>query len=507
MKRAGLNEHLFAMANIRNHCSWIHSDNSKTATVKANDLVRMAVSRVASLEPLYKQPVSVEQSAMVVGGGPAGMNAALTLAEQGYPVHLVEQDESLGGRLRDSYFNIPATADSNPQTYLSELTSRVEENSLITTHLSTEVKKSIGFVGNFSTTLQDSSGSQSTIEHGVTIVATGGQEYRGSEYGYGSDSRIISQSELEKMLAYEGGIYPELNAPEVALNATKQIVMIQCVGPAEEYCARTCCNVALNNALLVKRKHPDIQIIVLYRDIRTYGFYERIYRDARSEGVIFLHYDENQRPTVNLKEDDQKIRVSTTDSILNTPVQIEADLLVLSMPIVPAEENRKLASTLKVPVDADGWFLEAHVKLRPVEFASDGIYLAGVAHYPKMLEESIVQAQAAASRAATILANPERLAGGSIARVDPELCVGCLTCVRVCPFDIPSISIDLKGVGGISGAAYIEPSVCQGCGTCSAACPAEAIELLHYRHDQLGRQVLSALDVEFPSEEKGRANE
>jgi heterodisulfide reductase subunit A-like polyferredoxin len=507
MKRAGLNEHLFAMANIRNHCSWIHSDNSKVATSKANDLVRMAVSRVTSLEPLYKQPVSVEQRAMVVGGGPAGMNAALTLAGQGYPVDLVESNEALGGRLRDSYFSIPVNVDPDPLTYLSELTSRVEKNSLITTHLGTEVRKSTGFVGNFSTILQDSSGLKTSLEHGVTIVATGGQEYRGTDYGYGSNSRIISQSEFEKILAYEDGMILDANPPEVDLSAARQIVMIQCVGPAEEYCARTCCNVALNNALLVKRKHKANQVIVLYRDIRTYGFYERIYKDARSEGVIFIHYDENNRPTVDLKEDDQKVRVRTTDPILNTPMQIEADLLVLSMPIVPAEGNRKLASTLKVPVDADGWFLEAHVKLRPVEFASDGIFLAGVAHYPKMLEESIVQAQAAASRAATILANPERLSGGAIARVDPDLCVGCLTCVRVCPFEIPSISTELEGVGGISGAAYIEPSVCQGCGTCSAACPAEAIELLHYRHDQLGRQILSALDIGNSSGEKGRANE
>lgn len=503
IKRAGLNEHLFAMANIRNHCSWIHSDNSKAATAKAIDLVRMAVSRVTSLEPLYKQPVSIKQSALVIGAGPAGMNAALTLADQGYPVHLVEKDESLGGRLRDSYYSIPAFTDSDPQEYLGELRSRVEENTLITTHLGVEVTRSTGFVGNFSTTLQDTSGSQTTLEHGVTIVATGGQEYHGPEYGYGTSRQIISQSELEKVLAYEEGMIPGSSAPDLDLSETNQIVMIQCVGPAEEYCARTCCNVALNNALLIKRKHPEIQIIVLYRDIRTYGFYERIYKEARSEGVIFIHYDKDHKPVVEPKDEDLKILVSTTDPILNMPLQIEADLVVLSMPIVPAEGNRKLASSLKVPVDADGWFLEAHVKLRPVEFASDGIYLAGVAHYPKMLEESIVQAQAAASRAATILASTERMAGGAIARVDPDLCVGCLTCVRVCPFEIPTISTEFEGVGGISGAAYIEPSVCQGCGTCSAACPAEAIELLHYRHDQLGRQILSALDPEYSITESG----
>jgi heterodisulfide reductase subunit A-like polyferredoxin len=387
------------------------------------------------------------------------------------------------------------------------LTARVEANSLITTHLDNQVTKSTGFVGNFSTTIDDGSGSKSTIEHGVTIVATGGQEYRGTDYGYGSHPRIISQSELEKLLAFEEGMISKTPLPDVNLDDAKSIAMIQCVGPAEEYCARTCCNVAINNALLLKRMRPELQVIIFYRDIRTYGFYERIYADARNAGVIFLHYDPSHRPTVDLMEDADRIRVSTTDTILNRSLELELDLLVLSMPVVPAEGNRKLASTLKVPVDADGWFLEAHVKLRPVEFANDGIYLAGVAHYPKMLEESIVQAQAAASRAATILANPERLAGGSIAKVDPGLCVGCLTCVRVCPFEIPTISIDLEGVGGISGAAFIEPSICQGCGTCSAACPAEAIELLHYRHDQLGRQILSALDVEVSATEKGRSNE
>ena len=504
MKRAGLNEHLFAMANIRNHCSWIHSDNSKTATAKANDLVRMAVSRVSTLEPLYKQLVPVEQKALVIGAGPAGMNAALAIAEQGYPVHLVEQDETLGGRLRDSFFNIPVSESSNPQTYLAELTTRIEENPLITAQVGTEVVKSTGFVGNFSTTLRHSSGSESTLSHGVTIVATGGQEHRGSEYGYGSDPRIITQSELEKVLASEEALLPVGKESNIDLSTVNQIVMIQCVGPAEKYCARTCCNVALNNALLVKRNHPDIQIVVLYRDIRTYGFYERIYQDARREGVIFLRYDENQPPIVDVNDADNTISVKAVDSTLEVPIQLNADLVVLSMPIVPAQGNRKLASILKVPVDADGWFLEAHVKLRPVEFASDGMYLAGVAHYPKMLEESIVQAQAAASRAATVLANPERMAGGAIARVDPELCVGCLTCVRVCPFAIPIISLELEGVGGISGAAYIEPSICQGCGTCAAACPAEAIDLLHYRHGQVKRQVLSALETEYSSSDEGR---
>jgi heterodisulfide reductase subunit A-like polyferredoxin len=490
LKRAGLNEHLLTMANIRNQCSWIHSDNNKTATQKANDLVRMAVARVVSLEPLYKETVPVHQSALVIGGGPAGMTAALTLADQGFPVHLIEQGDTLGGSLRNTYFVIPGFDTKKPQDVLDELTAQISGNPGITCHLQTKISKTTGFAGNFTSRLRKSNEEYTEIEHGVTIVATGGQEYRGSEYGYGSHPKILTQSELETLLAARNGL-PTLDPPpEIDLETIKQTIMIQCVGPAEQYCARTCCTTALKNAILLKTEKPDTQVIVLYRDIRTYGFYERLYKNAREKGVIFLRYDDEHRPQVH-PMGEESLQIKVTDPTLYKQLTFEPDLLVLSMPLVPSEGNRSLASTLKVPVDQDGWFLEAHVKLRPVEFASDGIFLAGIAHYPKMLDEAIVQAQAAASRAATILSNPERKAGGAIAQVDPELCVGCLTCVRVCPFEIPRINTQLQGVGGLWGAAYIEPSVCQGCGTCVAACPAEAIELLHYRHAQVESQVFS----------------
>jgi len=495
LKRAGLNEHLFAMANIRNHCSWVHSDNNKIATQKAKELVRMAVARAISLEPLYKETVQVHQSALVIGGGPAGMTAALTLADQGFPVHLVEREDALGGILRNTYFAIPGVDSKKPQDVLRELTTRISEHPTITCHLQTQVSKITGFAGNFTSDLRTTQGEVMTIDHGVTIVTTGGQEYRGPEYGYGTHPKVFTQSELETALAAKIGLPTLSPLHEINLETVKQIIMIQCIGPAERYCARTCCNTALKNAILLKKEKPDVQVIMLYRDIRTYGVYERLYKAAREKGVIFIRYDDEHRPLVQAAEDEH-LQIKVIDPILHKELSFEPDLLVLSMPLIPSEGNRALASTLKVTVDQDGWFLEAHVKLRPVEFASDGFFLAGIAHYPKMLDETIVQAQAAASRAATILTHPQRKAGGAIAHVNPDLCVGCLTCVRVCPFQVPRINAQIQGVGGLWGAAYIEPSICQGCGTCVGACPAKAIELLHYQHAQVESQVFSMFESE-----------
>ena len=410
------------------------------------------------------------------------MTTALTLADQGYAVHLVEREAELGGNLRGLHSLLP-TADGapaiDPQVLRAELEARVVGHPQITLHLESEVEDVHGFVGNFSSRLHRRDLTPESIDHSVLVVAVGAQEYRGPEYGYGTDPRILTQQE------FEGWLSAKAEAPP----RHPRVVMIQCVGPAEQTCARTCCTTALKNALRLKDLDPTSHVVVLFRDMRTYGFKERLYTQARARGVVFLRHDEHHKPQVAAQ--DGKLRVDAWDASLGEMISIDADLVVLSMPMVPSEGSRRLATTLKVPVDADGWFLEAHVKLRPVEFANSGIYLAGAAHYPKLLEETLAQAQAAASRAATVLARPTLSAGGVVAMVNEALCVGCLTCVRVCPLGIPIVDAGRVGVAGTMGTAYIEASVCQGCGTCVGECPAGAIELLHYRHDQVERQVVS----------------
>ncbi|MBS1252620.1 MAG: NADPH-Fe(3+) oxidoreductase subunit beta [Anaerolineales bacterium] len=536
IRAAGLNPYLFEMANIRNQCSWVHSDDWGGATQKAKDLVRMAVARAGRLQPLHTEPMSTRQSALVIGGGPAGLTAALSLADQGFPVHLVERDDALGGNLRHLHYALEDVIGDRrletrkseirePQAYLADLVEQVQANSLIDVHLETELVKTGGFVGNFTSVLQHNvagNGRRFEVEHGATIVATGGQEYRGPEYGYGTGPRIVTQQEFEALLAEEQRsrgaeeqgskgageqgsrgefTFAETSArrktqdePRTTNHAPRSVVMIQCVGPAEEYCSRICCTTALKNALMLKQLKPDADVTVLYRDIRTYGFKERLYTEARRAGVRFVRYDLDRKPAVT--HGDDGLGVQVWEPILGMELMLEPDVLVLSMPIVPSEGARELASRLKVPVDLDGWFQEAHVKLRPVDFSSDGVFMAGLAHYPKLLDETIVQAQAAAARAATILSKGTMTVGGVVAQVDPEACVGCLTCVRVCPFDAPQVSAEFTGVGGVIGAANINPAQCQGCGICAAECPAGAIQLRHFRDEQLDVKV-AALMEEF----------
>jgi heterodisulfide reductase subunit A-like polyferredoxin len=485
IREAGLNPYLFEMANIRNHCSWVHSGDWERATAKAMDLVRMAVARVADLEQLYTMPVPVEHAALVIGGGPAGLNAALALAEQGFPVRLIEREDVLGGNLRRLRFL--AGTERTPQDYLAELLGRVQAAASIQVHLQTELVDTAGFKGHFTSTLRRKDGETFRVQHGATIVATGGAEYRGPEYGYGQDERIVTQLEFEELLA-EGDAGSGEREPQAAPRAPRaaslrSVVMIQCVGPGETYCARTCCATALKNALELKRRDPAAQVTVLYRDLRTYGFKERVYTEARRQGVRFVRYDFEHRPAVSV--DANGVQVTVRDPVLGAELRLQPDLLVLSMPLVPAPGARELAARLKVPLDMDGFFLEAHPKLRPVDFTSDGLFMAGAAHYPKFLDESIAQAQAAAARASGILAQPSVETNARVALVDAARCTGCLTCVRICPYGVPQVRADRAGVGQIMGAAYIEPAACHGCGICASECPARAIQLLHYRDAQM----------------------
>lgn len=477
LRHAGLNPHLFEMANIRNQCSWVHSNDIESATIKAKSLVRMAIAKAAKLESLEVTEVPVNNSALIIGGGAAGMTAALTLADQGFPVHLVEREGELGGNLRHLRYFEPANGNDNswtPQEYLAETVYKVKQNPLIQVHINTELLATTGFKGNFTSTLTQN-GNNSQVQHGAIIVATGGVEYKGGEYGYGADARILTQLEFEELLAGNSGSDNQ---------AIRDVVMIQCVGPAERYCSRLCCTTALKNALKLKELSPDSQVTILYRDIRTYGFKERLYTEARRAGVRFIHFDFDDKPQVESSGPDTPVMVRVRDPLLDREIELMPDLVVLSTPVVSPEGMRDLASRLKLSIDMDGFFLEAHVKLRPVDFASDGIFMAGMAHYPKFLDETIAQAMAAASRAAIILSKKTMLTNARVAVVDPLKCVGCLTCVRICPYDVPLISNDLSGIGNILGAAYIEPAVCHGCGSCVSECPARAIQLMYYRDDQ-----------------------
>ncbi|TKJ29381.1 MAG: 4Fe-4S ferredoxin [Chloroflexi bacterium B3_Chlor] len=468
IRQAGLNEHLFEMANIRNQCSWVHSHDWDRATEKAKELVRMSVARAALLEALHKVDLPLHHSALVIGGGVAGLNAALSLADQGFPVHLIERTAKLGGNLRHVRYTLD---DADPQAYLRDLIDQVESHELITVYKETELTNTSGFVGNFSSRLRVH-GDERAVEHGVVIVSTGGQEYRGDEYFYGQNDKILTQQEFEIKVA---------EAPD-EIARVHDVVMILCVGPGTEYCSRICCAGAMKNALKIKQLNPQANIHILFRDIRTYGFQERYYRQALEQGVIFVRYDDSRLPQVTANG---QLKVRFWEPALAEEILVQPDLLILNTGIVAAEGAQELASTLKVPCGLDNFFLEAHIKLRPVDFVTEGIFMAGSAHYPKFLEESIVQAQAAAARAATILSQETLSAGGVVATVNAEKCTGCITCVRVCPYHVPVIDPSQRGAGGILGAAQIEMAACQGCGICAAECPAKAIQLMHYTDAQV----------------------
>ncbi len=465
IREGGLNKYLFEMANIRDQCSWVHMRQKEEATHKAKDLVRMAVANARLIQPLGELAVSVVQKGLVIGGGVAGMTAALKLAEQGYEVFLLEKEAQLGGNLRNLHYTLEG---ADVQVFLKDLIARVTNHPLIHVITNSLVVDFSGSKGNFSTGVMVAPTMYyRKIEHGITILATGAEEWKPKEYLYGEDPRIVTQIELEGRIG---------NQPEEVARAN-QIVMIQCVGSRNEerpYCSRTCCATAVKNALRIKELNPNAQISILYRDMRTYGLLESYYAKARNEGIMFIKYEPEKKPEV--KKDGQNLSISFLDRILKERMEIKPDLIVLSAATIP-RENEELATMLKVPRTAEGFFLEAHMKLRPVDFATDGLYLAGAGHGPKLISESISQASAAVARACTILSKEKILVGGVVAVVEGERCAACLTCVRVCPYSVPVINA--------KGEAEIDLVKCKGCGSCVAECPAKAIELMHFRDRQL----------------------
>ncbi len=470
---AGLNKYLFEMANIRNHDSWVHKNNPDLATEKARDLVRMAVTKVAMMQPLKEAELQINQTALVIGGGISGMASARSLARQGYETHIVERSDQLGGQAHNLY----KTIDGNlVKEKLAGLVAELEQNENIRIHLGTELSEVEGFVGSFKSTLT-TDGNQQEIDHGISVIATGGAPFQTTEYEYGKDPRIMTSLELDKKFMTDD---PELANAETA-------VFIQCVGsrePERPYCSRVCCTHSIDNALELKKRNPDMSIYVLYRDIRTYGEREYIYREAREQGVIFIRYSLDSKPRVALA--DGKVQVTLTDHILGVPVQIDADLLTLATAIVP-NKDEKLANFFKVPLNADGFFVEKHAKLGPSEFATDGVFLCGLAHYPKPIDEALVQGRAAASRAVTLLARETIHTSGEVAEIDPMVCSSCGVCVSICPYSAPSfIEADARMH---AGKAQINPVLCKGCGLCVASCRSGAIHLHGFDNNQIFAQI------------------
>ena len=464
---AGLNKYLFEMVNIRNQDSWVHKDWPEEATRKANDLVRMAVSRVALQVPLTEQQLDINQQVLVVGGGLSGMAAARALSTQGYPVHLVERQDRLGGQANHLF---KTAQGEDVQTGLRDLLHQVEEDELITCHLGSELTSVDGFVGNFRSVVSRN-GDKANIEHGVAIIASGAHELEPKEYLFGQDERIITGLELDRRLV----------AGDPALKEMKTAVFIQCVGsrePDRTYCSRICCTHSVSGAIHLKEMNPDMAVYILYRDMRTYGEKENLYKEARERGVIFIRYDLDSKPVVESTE--QGIEVTVTDHILGRPVVIRADLLSLAAAVVPYADEQ-LAQFFKVPLNEAGFFVEAHVKLGPSEFASDGVFLCGLAHYPKPIDEAIAQAQAAASRAVTLLSRKTINTSGTVAYVMTQRCTGCGVCVQVCPYSAPS----LINEGPNKGLAEINPVLCKGCGSCVSSCRSNAAQLKGFEQSQI----------------------
>ena len=464
---SGLNKYLFEMTNIRNHDSWVHKDDPEKATEKAKDLVRMAVTKAALVEPLEEAEAAVDQRALVIGGGISGMAAAKSLSAQGYEVCLVERATSLGGQALSLH---KTWKGEDVQEKLAVLIGSVETDGNIDLRLGTELSNVEGFVGNFKTTLAFE-GKEEVIEHGVAFIATGASEFKPREYLYGEDPRVISHQELDKKFIE--------NDP--SLKEMKSAVFIQCVGSREAerpYCSRVCCTHSMESALHLKEIDPEMDVYILYRDIRTYGERETLYRKARAAGVLFFRFSTDQKPRVTVGQDCLEIEV--IDHILEKPVLLKADLVSLATAIVPYKDE-KLAQFFKIPMNENGFFVEAHAKLGPSQFATDGVFLCGMAHYPKPIDESVAQAQAAASRAITLLARKKIRVSGAIAQVNFGSCSSCGVCIDVCPYSAPSFVKE----GRFKGKAEINPVLCKGCGLCVASCRSGALNLKGFGEDQI----------------------
>jgi heterodisulfide reductase subunit A len=481
VREAGLNQYYYDMANIREHCSWVHSKQKEEATEKAKDIIRMSVARASLLEPLQEIDLPVTKAALVVGGGIAGMTCALSIANQGHEVHLVERENELGGTARRIYHTLEGL---DVQAYLRDLVRQVYQNPLIHVYTDATVTEATGYIGNFVTRVKSDRGI-TEIKHGATVIAVGADVYEPTEYLYGQDDRLMTHLELEEQIN---------QGNEKVINA-ESLVMIQCVGCRNEdrnYCSRICCSESIKNALQLKEINPEMDIYVLFRDVRTYGFSEDYYREAADKDVKFIRYEPEDAPEVTegtSEEGRPVLKVTATDYVLGMKVEIDADIVSLAAAIVPSAGSKEVSRLFKVPLGADSFFQEAHVKLRPVEFATDGVYLCGIAHYPKSISEAIEQAYGAAGRVLTLLSHDTVIASGSICEVDEKKCMGCGQCISVCTYGAIEFRETRQGKK-----AVVNPVLCKGDGLCNAKCPTGAIQLKHFTDEEILAQIDAAAE-------------
>lgn len=487
-EQAGLNRYLFEFVNIRDQCSWVHMDDGDRATQKARDLIRMGVAKAALLEPLEETELTVQPAAAIIGGGIAGMTAALSLARRGFAVTLVEREAEMGGVLRhlDKLYPTGTEARDLLERHVAEVLAHPH----IEVMTRAEVRQVRGYIGNYELVVHSKElGMELPIQAGAVIIATGAEELKpAGKYGYGDDPRVVTQQELEGLLA-----------TDTLQQAPSAVVMIQCVGARNDtrpYCGRTCCLTAIKNAIVLKERDPGTEVYILYRDIEVHGtHFEDYYAQARDLGIIFTRYTPDEPPEAI------EGRVIVYDELLGARLGIPYDLLVLSTPPVPRPGARKLAQMLKVPVDEHGFFLEAHVKLRPLDFATDGVYLCGSAHWPSHLDEAISQAYGAAARAATVLSKEQIRSSGVVSKVDAYLCRGCKLCAEVCEYSAIEF-VELEQGGGVYRqpgqpasrlVAKVNPVLCKGCGACAVVCPTCAMQASHYTSSQVTAMVQAAL--------------
>jgi heterodisulfide reductase subunit A len=481
LREAGINQYYYEMANIREHNSWVHSKEKEEATHKAKDIIRMSVARAWHLEPLQEFDLPVNKMALVVGGGIAGMTSALSIANQGHEVHLVEKERDLGGMARKIHHTLEGL---DVQAYLRDLMRKVYQHPLVHVYTDATITEATGYVGNFVTRVKSERG-VTEIKHGATVIAVGANVYKPTEYLYGEDDRVMTHLELEEQIN---------KGDEKVINAGS-LVMIQCVGCRNEernYCSRVCCSESVKNALKLKKLNPKMDIYILFRDMRTYGFSEDYYREAADEDVKFIRYEPQDKPQVEPGESEEGrpvLKVTATDYILGTKLEIDADIVALAAAIIPSEGSKEVSQHFTIPLGQDGFFQEAHVKLRPVEFAADGVYLCGMAHYPKHISEVINQAYGAAGRVLTLLSHDTVVASGSVCEVDEKMCMGCGACISACTYGAIEFRETRQGKK-----AVVNPVLCKGDGLCNAKCPTGAVQLKHFTDEEVLAEIDAAAE-------------